>query len=439
MASKAELDSKSLAELHALASEAGLKRYRLMRREQLIEELLANGDGGAPQKEKKEEKPRRRRRRGGRSRKEPKAAQDQSAEEREPSEPPEPGADAEPISGVLDIVPAGHGFLRLGGLEPQEGDIYISASQIRRCELRPGDTVAGPARDPRRGERHKALVRVDTVNGAEPGAERAGAFENLTPVAPSRRIVLALPGDDLTARAVDLVVPLSYGQRVLVEAAPRSGRTTLLRSLVAAIGGGPEPPGIIVLLVDERPEEVTEWRRSAPGAEIAAAPADLDAPDQVRHAELAVARAKRRAESGEDVVLVVDSLTRLGVAYGDAASVKPVFGAGRELEEEGSGSLTVIATVLSGTDDGTGALDALDTTQNATIALDPELVAAGVFPPIDLQRSNATAEESLRDPDELERVRALRSALQDADRAEAIEQLAERLRSSDSNADLLGA
>jgi transcription termination factor Rho len=139
------------------------------------------------------------------------------------------------------------------------------------------------------------------------------------------------------------------------------------------------------------------------------------------------------------VVLVVDSLTRLGVAYGDAASVKPVFGAGRELEEEGSGSLTVIATVLSGTDDGTGALDALDTTQNATIALDPELVAAGVFPPIDLQRSNATGEESLRDPDELERVRALRSALQDADRAEAIEQLAERLRSSDSNADLLGA
>jgi transcription termination factor Rho len=258
-------------------------------------------------------------------------------------------------------------------------------------------------------------------------------------VTPRRRLALAPPADDLTARTIDLIVPLAYGQRVLVEAAPHSGRTTLLRSLVGAIVAAPDPPGVIVLLVDERPEEVTEWRRSSPQAEIAAAPADLSAPDQVRHAELAVATAKRRAETGEDVVLMIDSLTRLAVAHGDPAAVKPVFGAGRELEEEGSGSLTVIGTVLSGADEGSGAIEALETTQNATIALDPALVAAGVFPPIDLTRTEVTGEDALRDADELEGVRALRSELAAAEPAAAIEQLSERLRATSSNAELLSS
>jgi transcription termination factor Rho len=451
VATKADLESKSLAELHALAAQASVPRYRMLRREQLVDELLGSGDGGGkPGAESPEEKRPRRRRRGRRRGGAPAAAErekEEGGEEAgsgaaagEAATPPDSEAgEAVEISGVLDVVPAGHGFLRMGGLEPQDGDVYISASQIRRCELRPGDTVAGPARPPRRGERHHALVRVESVNGAEPGADRPGAFERLTPVAPHRRIALAPPSDDLTARAAELVVPLGYGQRVLVRAAPRSGRTTLLRSLVRAIAGAPDPPGVIVLLVDERPEEVTEWRRQAPEAEIAAAPADLDAPDQVRHAELGLATAKRRAESGEDVVLVIDSLTRLAVAYGDPAAAKPVFGAGRELEEEGSGSLTVIGTVLSGTDDGGGAIKALETTQNATIALDPELVAAGVFPPIDLKRSEVTGEEALRDPEELERARALRSELAAAEPAGAIEQLTERLRSSSSNAELLGS
>ncbi len=256
---------------------------------------------------------------------------------------------------------------------------------------------------------------------------------------PRRRIPLQPDADDILVRATDLLAPLAFGQRVLIVSEPRSGRTTLLRGLVRAINGGESTPGVIVLLIDERPEEVTEWKRQAGGAEIAAAPADLDAEDQVRHAELAVARAKRRAESGEDVVLLVDSLTRLGVVYRDPIAIKPIFGAGRELEEEGAGSLTVIATVLRGTEDGEGALEAVETTENATIVLDPELAGAGFFPAIDPGRSGEVAEDQVREPEELEAVRRLREQLRSDDPRTAAVQLAERIRSSASNAELLSS
>jgi transcription termination factor Rho len=157
----------------------------------------------------------------------------------------------------------------------------------------------------------------------------------------------------------------------------------------------------------------------------------------VRHAELAIARARRRAEAGEDVVFVVDSLTRLGVAHRDPAAVKPLFGSGRELEEEGSGSLTVIATVLTGTDDGDGAAEAVETTENATLALDPELAAAGVVPALDAARSGVGREEKLREPDELEAARKLRGRLRDKSPAEAAEELAGMIRGSESNSELL--
>ena len=278
------------------------------------------------------------------------------------------------MAGILEIGRQGHGFVRVSEGE----DVYISASQIRRCELRSGDHVEGPARPARRGERHPALVRVDSVNGAEPVMDRATSFDQLTPVAPHRRIPLAPASDDVLVRAADLLVPLAHGQRLLITAQQGSGRTTLLRGLVAAIAAAPDPPTVVVLLVDERPEEVTEWNRQTEGAEIAAAPADLSAADQVRHAELTLAKAKRRVEAGEDVVLIVDSLSRLGFAYGEAAAAKPFFGAGRELEEEGSGSLTVIATVLTETSDGVA--EAVETTENAHLALDPDLAADGILP-----------------------------------------------------------
>jgi transcription termination factor Rho len=424
--SKAELERKHLADLHALAAEAGVPRFRTLRREELVEELLVRGDRGnggeEPEAEAadEEERPRRRRRRGGsRTRtREPRAEESEEGEE-EPA--------GEPVSGVLDIVPAGHGFVRLAGLDPAEDDVYVSASQIRRCELRAGDEVSGPARPPRRGERHRALVRVESVNGGEPAGEREDSFEALTPVAPTRRIPLHAEAGDVLVRATDLLAPLAFGQRVLVLAEPRGGRTTLLRGLAKAMAAAPEAPALVVMLIDERPEEVTEWRRQVPEAEVAAGAADLESEDQVRHAELALARAKRRAEAGEDIVVLIDSLTRLGVAYGDPAAVKPVFGAGRELEEEGSGSLTVIATVLSGTEDGDEVAEAVKTTENATIALDPELAAAGVVPALDASRTGVSGEEKLREGEELDSARRLREELRDLDPKIAADLLAQRV------------
>jgi transcription termination factor Rho len=437
--SKAELEARHLADLHALAAEAGVPRFRLLRREELVEELFVRGAGGeedepteAPQAAPEEAAPPGRARAPRRRREREEEPEEAAAADEEPTET---------VSGVLDVVPTGHGFLRLSGLQPGSGDVYISASQIRRCELRPGDEVSGPARQPRRGERHPALIHVESVNGAEAGKERerVTSFEELTPVAPSRRLPLELRPDDLLTRAVDLFCPLAFGQRVLVLAQPRSGRTTLLRGVVRALSAAPEPPAVLVLLVDERPEEVTEWRRQTPAAETAAASADLESADQVRLAELGLARAKRRAEAGDDVVVLIDSLTRLGVAYRDPSEVKPFFGAGRELEEEGAGSLTVIATALTDTIDGEGVLEAVATTENATVALDAGLAAAGVVPAIDAARCFVSGEEALRSEEELAALRRLRDELRVRDKAGAAELLAERLRAYATNAELLAS
>ena len=334
---------------------------------------------------------------------------------------------------MLDRMPQGYGFLRLEGLSAQEGDVYVSASQIRRCELRPGDEVSGPARAPRRGERHRALVRVESVNGQEPEGERV-QFEDLTAVAPSRR--LSLGEAEPLARAVDLLAPLAFGQRVLILAEPRSGRSTLLRSIGHGLAGG--DANVRVLLADERPEEVTEWERALPDADIVAAPADQEPGDQVRAAELAMGYAKRRAESGEDVIVIIDSLSRLALGYRDPARVKRLFGAGRELSDEGSGSLTVIATVLDTDERGQEVREALETTENALLRLDAELAADGIVPSLMVSECRVSGEEELRSPEELEAARALRSELAEMDPADAARTLGERIDATKSNAELLG-
>jgi transcription termination factor Rho len=448
--SREELADKHLADLHAIAAELDVPGFRMLRRDDLIDSILERSDqelteveesvedaeaGEAEEVEEveedeesaaaTEEPPKREWGRGRRSR------QDKDREE----------AETEPITGVLDVMPQRYGFLRLSGLEPTDGDVYISASQIRRCELRPGDDVSGPARPPRRGERHHALVHVDLVNGAEPGEEgiERPAFDELTPVAPNRRVRLDVDSADVLTRAVDLLVPLGLGQRVLVASAPRSGRTTLLRGLASAIATADDASPLVVLLIDERPEEATAWREALPdGAEVAIATAEMEPVEQTRVAELALERVKRRVEGGDDVVLIVDSLSRLGVAYGDAAEVKHLFGAGRELSEEDSGSLTVIATALdgSGEDDG-AAFSAVATTENALITLDPELAAAGVFPALRPDECRASGEEELREAEELEAVRKLRDELTGKEPREAAEILRERIEGSQSNEELL--
>ena len=418
-----------LAQLHERAARLGIPRYRLLRREALIEEIQGRGDDAEADEPEPAIAP-------------ADAEPDESAPAAAPAEAPrqprerERLDETEAVTGVLDLTPAGHGFLHLRGLEPGADDVYVSASQIRRCELRSGDEVTGPARGPRRGERHRALVHVDLVNGAEPPAEPRANLADLRPAIPSRRLALAVDRGEVLVRAADLLAPLAFGQRVLVSAAPRSGRTTLLRGLAHAIvaGGAAE---LIVLLVDERPEEAVAWREALPQADLAIATAEMSGPEQARVAALAAERARRRAEAGVDAVLMCDSLSRLAVAADGTTEVKRLFGSGRELE--GDGSLTVIATTLHGVADDGAAERAVMTTENALITLDPDLAAAGIFPALRPGECRVSGEEALRSAEELEAARALRSQLSGLEAIEAARVLRERIEASADNAELLRA
>jgi transcription termination factor Rho len=424
----AELRDQHLADLHRRARELGVPGYRMLPRDDLIE-AIEERDGEEPAGREEAvdaglERPHH----------EPEQRTEESEEKPEEpeDEPEEP--ETEPVTGVLDRMPQGYGFLRLSGMHEAEGDVYVSASQIRRCELRPGDEVGGPARPPRRGERHRALVRVESVNGQNPEEERQH-FEDLTPAPPHRRVFAPDAQLDPLVRAVDLLGPLAFGQRVLVLAQPRSGRTTLLRTLGSAISD--TDAHLCVLLADERPEEVPQWQGALPEAEIFAATADEEPREQVREAELAMGHAKRLAEAGGDVVVLIDSLSRLALGYRDPARVKRMFGVGRELGEEDTGSLTVIATVLETDDRGLEVREALETTENLLLRLDTDLAAKGIVPSLVPRDSRASGEEELRDPEELEKIRRLRAELADMEPEEAARALADQIATTASNAELL--
>ena len=437
------LRDEHLADLHQRARELDVPRYRMLSRDELIEAIEAAGEGGAETESAGRdeaidagfERPRHEPAKETEKDDAERDTDEIEAVEREPSADREtPEAETEEVTGVLDRMPQGYGFLRLSGLHEAEGDVYVSASQIRRCELRPGDEVSGPARAPRRGERHRALVRVESVNGQSPEDDRSH-FEDLTPAPPSRRIFAPDAELDPLVRAFDLLGPLAFGQRVLVLAQPRSGRTTLLRVLGEAIAG--TDAHLCVLLADERPEEVPRWEGALPDAEVFAATADEEPREQVREAELAMGHAKRLAEAGGDVVVLIDSLSRLALGYRDPARVKRMFGAGRELGEEGTGSLTVIATVLESDDRGAEVREALETTENVLLRLDADLAAKSVFPPLALRDSRVSGEEELRDPEELEKARRLRAELAEMEPEDAARALAAQIEETSNNAELL--
>jgi transcription termination factor Rho len=365
--------------------------------------------------------------------------------------------------GTLEILPDGFGFLRSPEYSylASPDDVYVSPSQIRRFGLRKGQVIKGLIRPPKEAETYFALLRVEDVNGHPPKVLfNVATFENLTPLHPNRRIHLEWAPTDIETRVIDLVTPLGFGQRALIVAPPRTGKTVLLQKITNAIvenhGSKSETPAkVIVLLVDERPEEVTDFRRStADEVEVVASTFDEEATRHIQVAEMVIEKAKRLVEFGEHVVILLDSITRLargynnampdtgkigtgGVAQGALIKPKKFFGAARSIEN--GGSLTIIATAL--VDTGSKAdeviFEEFKGTGNAELHLTRKLVEKRIWPAIDISASGTRREELLLDPKELDLVVRLRKVVSDMSVIEAMELLRGRLAKTKSNAEFL--
>ncbi|MGA2497130.1 MAG: transcription termination factor Rho [Tepidisphaeraceae bacterium] len=358
--------------------------------------------------------------------------------------------------GVLEILPDGFGFLRSPEFNylPGPDDIYISPSQIRRFGLRNGHVVQGQIRPPKESERYFALLRVEAINGEDPDRiTEITNFEDLTPFHPNRRLVLEADPKDLNMRIVDLVTPIGKGQRMLIVAPPRTGKTVLLQKIANAITKNHPECVLIVLLIDERPEEVTDMERNTK-AEVVSSTFDEPASRHVQVAEMVIEKARRYVEFGRDVVILLDSITRLARAYNtevphsgkiltggvDANALqkpKRFFGAARNLEE--GGSLTILGTALidTGSKMDEVIFEEFKGTGNAELHLDRRLVDKRIWPAIDINASGTRREELLLDPKELELVYRLRRVLSDMNPVEAVELLKGRLEKVPSNAQFL--
>ena len=358
--------------------------------------------------------------------------------------------------GVLEILPDGFGFLRAPSSNylPGPDDIYVSPSQIRRFDMRTGDTISGQIRPPKEGERYFALLKVEAINFENPElAKDKILFDNLTPLYPDQRVGLERPDADLSTRIMDLLTPIGMGQRGLIVSPPRTGKTMLLQSIANSITANHPEIILIVLLIDERPEEVTDMQRSVKG-EVVSSTFDEPAQRHVQVAEMVIEKAKRLVEHKRDVVILLDSITRLARAYNtiqpasgkvlsggiDSNALqrpKRFFGAARNIEE--GGSLTIMATALI--DTGSRMDDVIfeefKGTGNMEIHLDRKLADKRVFPAIDITRSGTRKEELLLSEKELNRVWLLRKVLQPMGTVDAMEFLLEKIRQTKTNADFL--
>jgi transcription termination factor Rho len=358
--------------------------------------------------------------------------------------------------GVLEVLPEGYGFLRSPDYSylPGPDDIYISPSQIRKFDLRTGDIVSGQIRMPNEGERYLALVKVDAVNFEPPEEARHRLFyDNLTPLYPQERIRLETVRENLSARVMDIFTPIGKGQRGLIVSPPRTGKTMLLQNIANSISTNHPEIYLIVLLIDERPEEVTDMERSVKG-EVISSTFDEPASRHVQVAEIVMEKAKRLVEHKKDVVILLDSITRLARAYNtvvpssgkvlsggvDANALekpKRFFGAARKIEE--GGSLTIMATALI--DTGSRMDDVIfeefKGTGNMEIILDRKLVDKRVFPAIDINRSGTRKEELLVEQGDLNKIWVLRKVLSPLSIDEAMDLLLDKLRKSDSNGEFL--
>ncbi|WP_443082281.1 transcription termination factor Rho [Thermodesulfitimonas autotrophica] len=356
--------------------------------------------------------------------------------------------------GYLEILPEGYGFLRPSQFLPSNDDIYVSASQIRKFDLRTGDLVSGQVRPPKDTEKYLALLRVETVNGEEAAlAGRRRHFDELTPLYPQERLTLETSPDRIAARIIDLISPLGKGQRGLIVAPPKAGKTTLLKEIANSITSNHPEVVLMILLIDERPEEVTDIQRSVK-AEVIASTFDEPAENHVRVTEMVLERAKRLVEHKKDVAILLDSITRLGRAYNlvvptsgrtlsggvdPAALHKPkrFFGAARKIEE--GGSLTILATALieTGSRMDEVIFEEFKGTGNMELILDRRISERRIFPAIDVQRSGTRKEELLLTSDELELMWYFRKTTNQMSSSDAMEHLIEEMRRTRSNRDLL--
>ena len=358
--------------------------------------------------------------------------------------------------GVLEILPDGFGFLRSPDYNylPGPDDIYVSPSQIRRFNLRTGDTVSGQIRKPKEGERYFALLKVEAVNFNNPEEGKLQTlFDNLTPLYPNERFILETKPDELSMRVMDLLTPVGKGQRGMIVAPPYSGKTVLLQKFANAVTTNYPDASLIVLLIDERPEEVTDMQRSVKG-EVISSTFDEPAERHIQVAEIVLEKAKRLVEAKKDVVILLDSITRLARAYNSCvphsgkilsggvdsnALQKPkrFLGAARNIEE--GGSLTIMATALVDTGSRMDEVifEEFKGTGNMETQLDRSLFQKRIYPAIDIKRSNTRKEELLVHPDELKRIWLMRKVLNDLNTDEAMHLLIEKLAKTKTNAEFL--
>lgn len=430
---RVELEKKSLEEIKYIAKVAGLKGLTKLKKNELIDNLLELENPVQNNEETKENIPVRK--------------EEQPSEDRKQQE-------ENIVEGVLEVLPDGFGFLRSDNYLPGTKDVYVSPSQIRRFNLATGDMITGIGRAQKEGEKFQALLYVKAVNGDDPEtASKRKPFENLVPIYPQERITLETNNRELSMRLIDIIAPIGKGQRGMIVAPPKAGKTTVLKKIANSITANYPGIELIVLLIDERPEEVTDMQRSINGDVIYSTFDELPE-HHIKVAEMVLERAQRLVEQKKDVVILLDSITRLARAYnltipptgrtlsggldpGALHKPKRFFGAARNIE--GGGSLTILATALieTGSRMDDVIFEEFKGTGNMEVHLDRKLSEKRIFPAIDINKSGTRREELLLSQKELEGIWSIRKALSNMNVADVTERLIDRLVQTKSNAEFI--